>query len=96
MARLIRTSTAERDLVKIGLHIAEDSVEAALRVLDVIDEHLQLIAQYPMMGENCPELGRELRKTTIGKYVVFHRPLGDEVCIVRVLHGARDIPTEIG
>jgi toxin ParE1/3/4 len=29
----------------------------------------------------------------VGNYLIFYRPISDGIEIVRVLHGARDIPT---
>lgn len=92
MARLSRTSRAEGDLVEIGLYIARDSLDAALQVLDLIEEHLRAITLTPYMGENASHLGTGLRQSSVGNYVVLHTVASpEEVIIVRVIHGARDL-----
>jgi len=37
-------------------------------------------------------LAARLRSFPVGSYVIFYRPMENGVEIVRVLHGARDLP----
>jgi toxin ParE1/3/4 len=41
-----------------------------------------------------PELGQGLRSSTLKSYTVFFVVEHDEVVVVRVLHGARDITAD--
>ena len=40
-----------------------------------------------------PELGEGIRSCAHGHYVIFFEVESDTVLIVRILHGARDLPT---
>ena len=91
MTQAWRTSQAERDLVAIWSFVGERSPEAADRLLDMIDEKCNVIAQTPGMGRSREELGPGLRTFPVGSYIIFHRPIEDGIEVVRVLHGARDI-----
>ena len=54
-----------------------------------------LIAEHPLIGRARPELAPELRSLPEGSYVIFYkpRPAGPE--IVRILHGKRDITSDL-
>ncbi|AGA33921.1 hypothetical protein TVNIR_2267 [Thioalkalivibrio nitratireducens DSM 14787] len=39
-----------------------------------------------------PELGDDIRSSAYGNYVIFFVALPEEITIIRILHGARDIP----
>lgn len=91
MPRLTRRPLAEADIVEIWEYIAEDSLAAADRWVDRLDEQLRLLAGQPMMGRARDELAPAVRSFPIGRYVVYYAPLDDGIDVVRVLHGARDI-----
>jgi toxin ParE1/3/4 len=92
MAHINRSDLAESDLLEIGRYIARDNIDAALRMLDRIDQKCKILAGNPLLGEGCPELGEDIRHFTVRPYVIIYRPLDDGIELVRVLHGARDIP----
>ncbi|WP_299811956.1 type II toxin-antitoxin system RelE/ParE family toxin [uncultured Roseibium sp.] len=49
--------------------------------------------------ENPPRrdaLGEGVRSARHGRYLIFFLHSGDEVRIIRVLHGARDLPGVLG
>lgn len=91
MPRVTRRPQAVEDVLEIWDHIAEDSLTAADRWVDVLDEKLQLWATQPLMGRARDDLMDGLRSFLYGRYVVFYSPLPDGLDVVRVLHGARDI-----
>ena len=82
------------DLAETWLYIAQDRPGAADRLMDRLNDHFDVLAANPQMGEDCPQLAANLRQTSVGNYVVFHRPSPDRVEIVRVIHGARDVVEE--
>jgi toxin ParE1/3/4 len=91
MARVTRRPQAVVDILEIWDYIAEDSVAAADRWVDRLDEKLQLWATQPQMGRVRDELNPGIRSLAFGHYVVFYEPLPDGIDVVRVLHGSRDI-----
>ena len=46
----------------------------------------------PEVGRQRPDLAPNLRSLPAGNYVIFYRPIPDGIQLIRVLHGARDIP----
>jgi len=92
MAAVLRTSRAHLDLVEIGRHIAEQNPAAADRWLDTIDEKCRRLAQMPELGRKRSDLAPELRGLPVGNYVIFYRPIRNGIEVIRVLHGARDLP----
>jgi len=92
MAHINRSDLAESDLLEIGRYIARDNIDAALRMLDRIDEKCEMLARNPLLGGVWAELGENIRHFTVRPYVIIYRPMDDGIELVRVLHGARDIP----
>lgn len=91
MGRVRKTVPAKRDYVQIWLHIAGDSVDAADRVVAEFDEKLQLLAQFPGLGQSREDLAPSLRSFPVGNYLLFYRAVKGGIELVRVLHGARDL-----
>ncbi len=91
MPRITRRSLAEADILEIWDYIADDSIDAADRWVDRLDEQLGLLAEQPMMGRSRDELSPGVRSFPLGRYVIFYAPLDDGIDVIRVLHGARDV-----
>ncbi len=91
MPRVTRRPLAEADIFEIWDYIADDSLAAADRWVDRLDEQFRLLAAQPMMGRARDELAPGVRSFPFGRYVVFYVPLDGGIDVVRVLHGARDI-----
>ena len=96
MPRVTRRPLAAADILDIWDHIAEDTVAAADRWVDRLDEKLHLIATQPLMGRARDELLAKLRSFPFGRYVIFYLPSEDGIDVVRVLHSARDVDTFFG
>ena len=91
MARVQKTSRADGDLAAIVDYIATDSLDAALRWSDEIDQTFRLLARNPLLGEEVTHLLPEARRQTFGNYLIFYRPTQEGIIVVRVLHGSRQI-----
>lgn len=89
MARILRTFPARDDLLQIWLYVAEQNVEAADRLIERIDRTVRLLARHPMLGEAVPQYRPDLRRFTVGNYVLYYEPIESGVRLIRVLHGAR-------
>ncbi|NOV30189.1 type II toxin-antitoxin system RelE/ParE family toxin [Methylomonas sp. ZR1] len=95
MGSVQRTAQSEEDLIEIWLYIAQDNPLAADRVLDDMEQRFIMLADNPQMGRYRPDIAPELRYFISGKYLILYRTLTDGVQIVRVIHGARDLPNVI-
>lgn len=91
--QVVFTVQAESDLEEIGDYIAEDSPSRALSFIREIREHCSKIAAMPLAYAARPELGENFRSCAHGQYLVIFQPSLEEVLIVRILHGSRDLPS---
>jgi toxin ParE1/3/4 len=87
--RFIRTAVAEEDLIEIALYIAKDNPAAADRVLDALEEKTELLAEFPGLGAERPDVAAGVRAFPVGKYLILYREMEGGVEIVRYAHGAR-------
>jgi toxin ParE1/3/4 len=96
------TSTAESELVSVAIYLQSHNAEAAIRFLDAFDKTVEFLKRSPLIGEVCPypnplfEGTRVWRIRGFKSYLVFYRVLPDELEIVRVLHGSRDLGVLFG
>lgn len=85
---------AESDLDEIWYFLAtqSSSVDVADRVIGSITARFALLATHPYVGRRRDEdLRPGVRTFTVGDYVIAYRVDGDNVLILRVLRGSRDI-----
>lgn len=93
---LLFTSLAEQDLESIAEYIAADNPLRAINLVREMRQQCQRIALNPPGYRLRPELGERLRSCAYGHYVIFFEASPREVTVVRVLHGARDVPAQFG
>ena len=93
---------AEEDAREIALYIAEDNPGTADAFRVALERIREMLADLPEIGSsrsfNNKELDglRMLRIPKFEKYLIFYRPVPEGIEIIRVLHGARDIPSLFG
>jgi len=61
-------------------------------VVDTITRRFHLLATYPRIGRERSDLRPGLRSFPVDAYVIFYRIEGEDVFILHVLDGRRDIP----
>ena len=85
---------AERCLDDIWLYVARESgsVGIADRVIDSLVDCFWLLGRHPRMGRLRADLRPDLRSFAVGEYVILYRLDGEDVVILLVLHGSRDLP----
>ena len=91
MPRLRYSAESKDDLKQIARFIANDKPIAARQWVAKLREKCRIVAQHPEVGDWRPELGRDIRSTYVGSYVIFFQRTGGFVGIVRVMRGDRDI-----
>lgn len=91
--RPLISGEAIRDLEEIWEYIAEDSELNADRFIDRIVEKCCELVELEGVGHRRDDLIPGMLSLTFRKYVIFFQRNRNEVEIVRVLHGARDIRT---
>ena len=94
-----RTSQADSDLDDIWYYVASKSgsLDIADRFIDSITDRLFLLASHPNIGRARDEdLRPGLRSFTVGDYIIIYRAEDEDVLILRVLRGSRDIGALFG
>ena len=88
-----RVSAAARsDLDEIWFYIAQDDPAAADKFIQAIIGKFPKLAGWPEIVRQREELSARLRSLVVGRCVIFYRPMENGIEVVRVLHGARDLP----
>lgn len=78
------TRRAAADLAGIGDYIRERNPAAAINVETAIRSTIGLLADFPKLGRNRPELDARSLGVPRYPYTVYYRIEGDEVWIVHV------------
>jgi len=95
----LRSPQADSDLDDIWYYVAtrSGSIEIADRLIDSITDRFFLLATHPNIGRARDEdLRPRLRSFPVGEYVIIYRIQDEDVLILRVLRGSRDIAALFG
>ena len=87
---------AETDLDDIWYYTATEggSIEVADRLIDSITQRFFLLATNPHIGRRRDEdLRSGLRSFPVAAYIILYRTDAEDVLILRVIRGSRDIQT---
>ena len=88
------THTAQSHLAAIHRHISLDSEAYAKRMVDRLTRRSQQIADFPHSGRTVPEYEMEtLREIFEGPYRIIYLIKPEQIDIIAVVHGARDLST---
>lgn len=93
MARRIAWSlTAIADVQAIGDYIERDSSRYARAVVRKLFQSVERLADFPQASGIVPELNREdIRQVHVYSYRIIVRVSDDQIEVVTVIHGARDV-----
>ena len=95
--KVIYLRKAQEDIDDITYYIAEDNLETAVAFFEAVEITCALLSTMPGIG-----IARDFRNPRFAglrmfpvkkfeKYLIFYQSTEEELLIVRVLHGARDI-----
>jgi len=93
---------ADTEIDALADYIAQDNPAAAFRFLDAIQKTFDLIGEQPGVGSrryaHLPMMEglRVWPVAGFGKHLVFYIERPAYIDVLRVLHGARDIPAALG
>jgi toxin ParE1/3/4 len=88
-----RSPQAQTDVDDIWLTIATDNLRAAERQIEMFYAAELRLADFPEMGRARDDLAPGLRNWTVGVYLILYRTTDYGVEIVRIVRGARDLPS---
>ncbi len=103
-SRVEKRPRAIQDIVEIAVHLADESGndEQAFRFLDAAEASFGDLAAMPEMGAPRKYNDRALagirmwRVAGFPNHLIFYRPLGAGVEVIRVLHAKRDVEALFG
>jgi plasmid stabilization system protein ParE len=79
------------DLEEIWAFIADDSLEAADRILDEIRQVMHSLVAFPRMGHMRADLSsRPLRFHPVRDFLIAYAPDEKPLVVIAVLHGGRN------
>jgi toxin ParE1/3/4 len=92
MAQVRWSLTAGNDLQDIEDFIARDSILHAITFVDRVVESAETLLKTPQIGRMVPEFNRsDLRELIFRDYRIVYLVQNDQVFILRVVHGSRDL-----
>jgi toxin ParE1/3/4 len=97
MAHRLATQVVS-ELDEIWYYIAResDSMDIADRFVKFITDRFLLIADHPYVGRVRDDLRAGLRSFPVGQYLVLYRVVGEDVLILHVTHGRRNLEVLFG
>jgi toxin ParE1/3/4 len=101
--RVRRNSLFERDLAESALYLGDHaSVDTGLRFLEAAEETVRWSAETPLVAAHFESADAKLAELRVWSvkgfenYLIFFRLRGDDITLVRLLHGARDLDKVLG
>jgi toxin ParE1/3/4 len=91
--KFVLSFAAENDLTNLFDYIAEESgVDRAEMVLRRIEQTLQILSSWPLIGRTWDDLENGSRVFALWPWLIFYEPTASGILVWRVLDGRRDIP----
>lgn len=86
------TPEARANLDDICAFIAQDSIDAARRVLDAFERTFEQLVAMPGIGHRREDLtATPVKFWNVYSYLVVYDPVSTPLTIIAILHGARDV-----
>ena len=85
------TKAAIQDLELICDDISIDNPDAASDLFDHIRKQCVRVAKFPLSGKNYDTLKPNLRGFILKNYIVFYTIEGENITIIKVVSGYRDL-----
>lgn len=93
MSRFVLTPSARQDLDEIEEYIAQDSPNAARRVMLELQAAMQRLAEFPNLGHRRADVeDPRYRFWVVYSYLIVYIPDTSPLRIIRVVSGYRDLP----
>ncbi|MBD2568470.1 type II toxin-antitoxin system RelE/ParE family toxin [Anabaena lutea] len=91
MSNYSLTDQAIEDINEICEYLSNFNLDSATEFLNSIENKCQTLVQFPNMGRSYAELSPELRGISVNPYIIFYRLIKDDVEIIRVVNGYRNL-----
>lgn len=94
---IFKRPQAERDIEECFVYIAEDNLDAGVVFLVAVEDSLEQLARFPLLGKTRLFQNKQFQNIRMWKvkgyenYLVFYMVSEDAIEVIRVLHSSRDI-----
>jgi toxin ParE1/3/4 len=86
------TKPAVQDIEEIADYIAQQSgLEQSENFLSKLESKFSKIVNFPLLGRKRDEILTNIRTIPLDKYLILYMPIGDDIEILRVVSGYRDL-----
>jgi toxin ParE1/3/4 len=86
------TKPAIQDIEEIADYIAQQSgLEQSENFLSKLESKFSKIVNFPLIGRKRDEILTNIRTIPLDKYLILYMPIGDDIEILRVVSGYRDL-----
>jgi len=93
MSAYVLSPGAKQDLDDLWDYVADEDVDAADRLIELIFDAFEELARFPDMGHKREDLTKfPVLFWPVGNYVIIYRGMRSPIEIVAIVHGKRDIP----
>lgn len=92
MSQYSLTDEAIKDLAEIYAYLSEYNLELANQFLDTFEQKCEILLKFPKMGKVYEEFNNQLRGILVDNYIVFYRLVDDNIEIIRITSGYRNLP----
>lgn len=91
MSQYIISPEAMKDLEAIADYFYKINVEAGEKLLDEFQKKCRYLVQFPQIGRSYKEIRSYLRGLPLDGYIIFYRLGRDNIEIMRVVRGNRNL-----
>lgn len=94
---IFKRPQAERDIEECFVYIAEDNLDAGVTFLVAVEDAIEQLARFPLLGKERRFSDHRFRNIRMWKvknfenYLIFYTVTENKIEIIRVLHGSRNI-----
>jgi len=92
---ILRTTKAEHDLTSIAEYLSQRNPAASRYYENKFLNAFDLLIEQPRMGRNRLDLHANLRSWPVPPYILFYTVSCDELAVVRVLHMAQSVESDL-
>ncbi len=91
MSKYSLSQEAIHDLDEISSYFAKVSIEAGERFVKRFADKCRNLIKFPSMGRSYSEIMPSLRGVPLEGYIILYQVKGEEIEVVRVVSGYRDL-----
>lgn len=96
---IFKRPQAERDIEECFVYIAEDNLDTAVYFLVAVDDSIEQLAQFPLLGKQSGFQNKQFQNMRMWKvkgyekYLIFYvaDEIEETIDVIRVLYASRDI-----